>query len=72
MENHRNTPLDSSSLRLLLGELVLAYRAERAKEILRDFLPWSARCNTGLRTSYFRIVYPTAYVTYILFHTSDI
>ena len=54
--------------RLFCRELVLAYSAERAYEIFRNIFPGSAGSNSAFRVAYFRVIFPSAYITYVLFH----
>ena len=54
--------------RLFCRKFVLAYSAERAYEILRNIFPSSAGSNSAFRVAYFRVIFPSAYITYVLFH----
>ena len=54
--------------RLFCRKFVLAYSAERAYEILRNIFPGSAGSNSAFRVANFRVIFPSAYITYVLFH----
>lgn len=58
------------SLFLYWRELVLAYRAKRTLEIVGKILEWCACRDASLWHSYSRVVHPTAYIAYILLHSS--
>lgn len=50
------------------AELVLANSAERTFKIVWKFLKWSSWFDTCFRYSYFWVIFPSAYVAYILLH----
>jgi hypothetical protein len=56
---------------LLSAEAVLADTAERAYPIFRNIFPGSTRCNSVVRITYCRIIDITAYIAYILFHSTS-
>ena len=51
-----------------LAELVLAYCAKRTFKIVGQVLEASAGCYTELGITKLLIIFPAAYITYILFH----
>ena len=53
---------------LLYLKLLLAYPAKRAYPILGKVLKCNTRLDTLLRVADFRVIYPMAYCTDILFH----
>ena len=50
------------------AELVFAYGAEWTFEVVGEFFERGARFDTCFGYSYFGIILPAAYVTYILLH----
>lgn len=53
---------------LFFAEIIFAYAAESTLKVIGKVLEFGAGCDSVIRVTGGFIVYPSAYVTYILFH----